>query len=339
MNPRLIREGPWLTGVSALVPSPPVRRISIALVLLALGVFAAPAQAGIPIQNFSAKPDKTKISAPANFRIHFELGGSEQIKDLVQALPPTVSTNAAQPECPEAQFGTSGEPQCPANTQVGTTTVAVTVGVLPETLRGRIYFLEGLKLGIFLDAPEPADDQRQIVQLTVKPTGVESRIENFPRQATIGGAPGPPIRINALTIVLADTFFRNPAVCTPAITRLTVTSYDSPDVTTASAGYTPTGCTPPVRRCNGLRVTRLGTPRADTLRGTPRRDVISGFGGADVIRGLGGNDVVCGGKGPDKIFGGTGADLLIGNAGNDRLIGGRGKDRVRGGTGRDFERP
>ena len=318
-----------------------MRRTLIAVAVLAFLALAAPAQAVIPIQNVSAKPDNTRINRPANFRIHFELGGSEQIKDLVQALPPTVSTNASQPECPVAQFGTTGEPQCPANTQVGTTTVDVTVGVLPETLNGRIYFLQGLKLGIFLDAPPPADDQRQIVQLTVKATGVESRIENFPRQATIGGMPGPPIRINALTIVLQDTFFRNPDVCTPATTRLTVTSYDSPGTSTGSASYTPTGCTPTVRRgrCNGLRVTKLGTPRADTLRGTRRRDVISGLGGGDVIRGLAGNDVVCGGRGPDRIFGGTGADLLIGNSGNDRLIGGRGRDRVRGGTGRDVERP
>jgi hypothetical protein len=319
-----------------------VKRTFIAAAVLALAVFAAPAQAAIPIENFTAKPDNTVVNKPANFTIHFELGGSEQIKDLVQALPPTVSTNATQPECPEAKFNSSGPPECPANTQVGTTTVDVTVGVLPETLRGKIYFLEGLKLGIFLDAPAPADDQRQIVQLTVKATGVESRIENFPRKATIGGSPGPDIRINGLTIVLLDSFFRNPGVCTPAVTRLSVTSYEDPNTTTtASAGYTPTGCRPAVRRgrCHGLRVTKLGTPRADTLRGTRGRDVISGLGGRDVIRGLGGNDVICGGGGPDRIYGGTGADLLIGNKGNDRLFGGRGKDRLRGGVGRDVERP
>lgn len=319
-----------------------MKRILLSLTLLSLAVVAAPAQAAIPVQNVSAKPDRTRISTPANFRIHFELGGDEQIKDLVQQLPPTVSTNSTQPECPEAKFNAGAEPECPANTQVGTTTVDVTVGILPETLVGRIYFLEGLKLGIFLDAPPPADDQRQIVQLTVKATGVESRIENFPRKATVGGVPGPDIRINALTIVLKDTFFRNPAVCTPAVTKLTVTSYQDPGTaTTGQAGYTPTGCRPAVRRgrCNGLRVTKLGTPGADTLRGTRRRDVISGLGGRDVIRGLSGNDVICGGRGRDRIFGGAGRDLLIGNSGNDRLFGGAGADRVRGGTGRDVERP
>ena len=321
---------------------PLMRRTLLAIVLLALAVVASPAHASIPIQNVSAEPDNKTINRPANFRIHFELGGSERIKDLVQTLPPTVSSNSGQAECPEAQFNMGSPPECPANTQVGTTTVELTVGAAPETLQGKIYFLENLKLGIFLDAPDPSDDQRQIVQLTIKATGVESRIENFPTMATIGGVPVAPIRIDALTVVLKDTFFRNPAVCTPATTRLSVTSYEDPDtVSTGSASYTPTGCRPAVRRgkCNGLRVTKLGTAGTDTLRGTPRRDVISGLGGRDVIRGLGGNDVICGGGGPDRIFGGRGADLLIGNKGNDRLFGGRGKDRLRGGVGRDVERP
>ena len=319
-----------------------MKRILLSLTLLSLAVVAAPAQAAIPVQNVSAKPDRTRISTPANFRIHFELGGDEQIKDLVQQLPPTVSTNSTQPECPVEKFNTGAPPDCPANTQVGTTTVDVTVGAVPEKLNGTIYFLEGLKLGIFLDAPDPSDDQRQIVQLTFKPTGVESRIENFPQMATVGGVPLLPIRIDALTIVLKDTFFRNPGVCTPAVTKLTVTSYQDPNTTTTGqAGYAPTGCRPVVRRgrCNGLRVTKLGTPGADTLRGTRRRDVISGLGGRDVIRGLSGNDVICGGRGRDRIFGGAGRDLLIGNSGNDRLFGGAGADRVRGGTGRDVERP
>jgi hypothetical protein len=315
--------------------------LTAALTVLALGAFAAPVQAAIPIQNVIAKPDNTVINRPANFRIHFELGGSEQIKDLTQQLPPTVSTNATQPECPEAMFDAGSPPNCPADTKVGTTKVDVTVAsILPQTLNGTIYFLEGLKLGIFLDAPDPFDDQRQIVQLTVKPTGVESKIENFPTNATIGGSPGPSIRIDALDIVLQDTFFRNPGECTPATTHLFVTSYADPGTTTtAAAGYTPTGCHPPVRRCKKLRVTITGTPKSESLRGTTGRDVISGLGGRDTIRGLGGNDVICGGAGPDKIYGGRGADLLLGNAGNDRLFGGAGKDRVRGGPGRDVERP
>ena len=98
-----------------------MRRTLIAVAVLAFLALAAPAQAVIPIQNVSAKPDNTRINpVAANFRIHFELlGGSEQIKDLVQALPPTVSTNASQPECPLAQFGTAGEPQCPGTPRWG----------------------------------------------------------------------------------------------------------------------------------------------------------------------------------------------------------------------------
>ena len=324
-----------------------MRRISIVIAVLALAAFAAPAQASIPLQNVSAEPDNKAAGEPANFHIHFELGGSEHIKDLIQELPASIGTNVNQPTCDVAVWQNDA---CPTATQIGTSDVNLTAGMLlPQDVGGRIYYLTNLPgelptLGIILDAPSPFKKafQQATLEFDTERGILVSTIRDFPQQAELQLGGGVPLRINSLDVILKDTFFRNSLECKVATTRLRVNSYEDPGTTTVGqASYTPTGCKPVVRRarCGGLRVTILGTPRANTLRGTRRRDVISGLGGRDVIRGLAGNDVICGGQGPDRIFGGAGADLLIGNSGNDRLFGGAGRDRVRGGTGRDLERP
>src|SRR6476469_792772 len=61
-------------------------------------------------------------------------------------------------------------------------------------------------------------------------------------------------------------------------------------------------------RCMGLKPTRSGTARSETVRGTPGRDVIQAGAGNDRVLGLGGNDVICGGFGNDTISGGMGND-------------------------------
>ena len=327
-----------------------MRRTFLVIALLALGLAAAPAQASIPIQNVRAKPtDTTKRTEPTGFNIHFELGGGEHIKDLTQQLPLGLETQQFHASCTQAKFLAD---DCPANTQIGKSTVNLTaLGFLPQDVSGRIFFLapKGAPdsvfpgLGIVLDAPPPFKPAHQIAEIRLnQELGlVESVIRDFPQTAELQAGGSVPIRINSLDVTLFKDFVNNPAACDLATTRLFVTSYEDPNTTTTgSASYRPTGCAALRRhKCGGLKVTKLGTPRADVLRGTPKRDVISGLGGRDLIRGLGGNDVICGGKGPDRIFGGAGADLLIGNSGNDRLVGGKGRDRIRGGTGRDFERP
>ena len=320
--------------------------LSALCAVVAVVALAVPAIASIPIQNVRAEPtDTTERVQRTGFNIHFELGGSEHIKDLIQQLPEGLETEQFHPTCTEATFLADG---CPANTQIGESTVNLTAGVVPQDVSGRIFWLAPAatpfpSLGIVLDSPPPFKPAHQIAEIRInQELGiVESVIRDFPQEAELMIGGGVPIRINSLDVVLYKTFVKNPASCTLATTRLFVTSYEDPNTTsTGSASYRPTGCASLVtRKCKGLRVTISGTPRANTLRGTARRDVISGLGGRDVIRGLGGRDVICGGAGPDRIFGGAGGDLLIGNSGNDRLFGGPGPDRVRGGTGRDVERP
>ena len=85
----------------------------------------------------------------------------------------------------------------------------------------------------------------------------------------------------------------------------------------------------------GLRCTKVGTARSETITGTAGRDVICGLGGNDVIKGLGGNDVIDGGPGNDVIDGGSGNDTEVGGSGNDTVLGGSGNDSVSGGSGND----
>lgn len=88
-------------------------------------------------------------------------------------------------------------------------------------------------------------------------------------------------------------------------------------------------------RCDGKRVTIVGTPRNDRFTATRGDDVIAGLAGNDVLSGAGGNDTVCGGSGNDTLKGNAGADRLFGGPGNDTLLGGSDGDTLTGGSGID----
>lgn len=90
-----------------------------------------------------------------------------------------------------------------------------------------------------------------------------------------------------------------------------------------------------VVKCGGLRATKVGTARSESISGTAKRDVIAAGPGNDTVRGIGGKDVLCGEGGSDTLLGGAKADILIGGPGRDILKGAAGKDRLIGGPGRD----
>jgi len=89
-------------------------------------------------------------------------------------------------------------------------------------------------------------------------------------------------------------------------------------------------------KCDGKKVTIMGTPGPDHIVGKNGNDVIYGGGGNDVITGgPNGNDTICGGPGNDVIKGGHGFDKLFGEGGNDTLDGETGSDLLDGGEGND----
>jgi hypothetical protein len=324
----------WLTVLAA------------ALVLIP----AASAQASIALSGAKGEPlDTTAASTKSRFHIHLDLGGTEHIKDLTQKLPFGMAPGPSQPTCPPATFEPSDA--CPANTQIGITTVVATLEniPLPQTVNGRIYYLapdpgEGLpQLGIVLEpAVGPKVFQRGKVAFTA--SGISTKIKNFPESTQILPSPAPPVdtRIDSLDITLIKSFLNNPDICTPATTDFSVVSYEDAGVTShAQASFTPTGCPPSPppakRKCSGHTATKVGTGKRDVLTGTRGRDVILGLGGNDVLRGLKGNDLLCGGNGKDKLLGGPGRDMLLGGPGPDTLEGGPGKDALLGGAGRDTQ--
>ena len=118
-----------------------------------------------------------------------------------------------------------------------------------------------------------------------------------------------------------------------------------PTPTATVPGATPTGPTPtpsatptptvPLKICNGLPATIVGTSGNDLLIGTDGDDIIHGKGGNDEIKGRGGADILCGGSGDDVVRGGGDADFLKGGSGNDFLKGGGDRDVLVGNKGND----
>ncbi len=322
------------------------QRTSLAMLacLVSAMAFASAAQASIPLSGAVAQPlGGNQQNAETQFHIHLDLGGGEHIKSFRTELGKGIGSNLTHAICDPAAFKSDA---CPADTQIGTTSVAVTVAsALPQTITGRIYFVDidipagftAPGLGIILDNPSPFPKtfQRGKTEIDAKRGGSNNTVENFP--TSTGGTLDLPIRVNSLDIVLNKDFVRNPATCVATTTTFIVTSYEDPNTTSqATDAYTPTGCKPPPPpRCRGKAATIKGTSGADTLRGTPKADVIIGFGGNDTIRGLGGNDRICGNGGNDRLFGGAGKDLLFGAAGKDVLKGGAGKDKLVGGIGKN----
>ena len=328
------------------------RAITAAVMALALLVPAAGVQAaGIPLSGMVAEPlDTTQVGEQTRFHFHVNLGGDDHINDFTTRLPLGLAFNTDTTQCTQAQF--DAEPEtCPASSQVGTTTVKLTAGALPETATGKIYFLAPAggagslpRLGIILRPGGGAPPARQIgeARLNTQLGVFETVIENFP---TTAGTSPPfslvPIRINSLDIILAQAFIKNPLTCGTKTSNFLITSYEEPNTTSiGAASYNVTGCAPdrPSGACDTKLLTLAGTAGRDVIRGTPRRDVINGFGGNDVIRGLGAGDILCGGKGNDQVLGGAGRDKLIGGPGVDTLRGGAGRDRLIGGPGNDRER-
>lgn len=342
----MVKQGRSLgrtTGLRRLLPLP--------LALVVFFVTAGTAWAAISIQNQKGEPlDGTVSNAPTRFHTHVEFGGTEHIKDFTTQTPRGLGANTENPTCPFAQFKPADN--CPANTQIGTTTVGLSLNPMPgvflptDPVHGRIYFLEPQPgqalpgLGIVLDTPTGKQFQTGEATIDAQTGTLKNTIRNFPRDSN-GDGSGVGIRINSLDVILFKSFVKNPGDCGPATTNFYANSYETPGTTAqASDTYNVTGCTTPGPqpsniRCKGQRATKVGNKRANKINGTSHRDVIAGLGGNDVIRGLKGNDIICGGTGNDKLIGGPGKDTLVGGAGKDKLVGGPNKDRLIGGPGAD----
>jgi hypothetical protein len=98
----------------------------------------------------------------------------------------------------------------------------------------------------------------------------------------------------------------------------------------------PASTAAPVRLCNGLPATIVGTTGDDDIAGTNGDDVIVGLAGNDIIAPKAGDDTVCGNGGADVLWDESGDDVLIGGDGDDEAVAGSGRLVVRLGAGTDY---
>jgi hypothetical protein len=222
------------------------RRLALPLLLCAVLVAPAAAQADITISNVQAKPADTKAGANSDFTLSFDLGGSETIKDLDVNMPPGLLGNPNNAtRCTQTQFDND---QCPDSSRVGTQTVNADVGVLPGVnISGVVFNLvppagKPAQLGIQLNPPlMPSQHMRSDV--VVRPDGgLTSTIRGIPNSSS-----GMDVQVNSISLTLQaksganKPFTTNPTSCDPHTTTLHAVGYGN-GTADGQDSFTPTAC-------------------------------------------------------------------------------------------------
>ena len=221
------------------------------------------AAADVTVSSFSVTPTTTSAGANPDVTINeaFDYGTStsDSVKNTTLHLPAGLLGNPqATPKCSEADFEAD---TCPANTQLGETTVGATVYLVPGV--GTPVSSPGSIYNLVPDASHPA-----VLGIVVRPSpgskiflkspislrtsgdfGIESPVDGQPNSATIGPASaGVQITSTSLTLYgsrpwMVAPFMANPTSCKPATTNFDAVSYEAPDKTaTASSTFNPTDC-------------------------------------------------------------------------------------------------
>lgn len=147
----------------------------------------------------------------------------------------------------------------------------------------------------------------------------------------------------------ADTVTADPTGTEPASSFVDCETVNRPDEPPPTCQTDPSLCPPPtcetdaslcpepppVKKCDGVKATIVGTNKPETINGTSKRDVIVALGGNDKVKSKAGNDLVCAGDGNDTVKTGDGNDRVLGQSGKDVLRGEGNKDKLNGGEGAD----
>ncbi len=243
----------------------------IGLLVAAVALLAVPAsaQANFSLAGSTAKPTNLTAGAHSDFKIHIELPGSDDIKDLTISLPRgQVGNPLATPELcdPQTQL-----PNCPADTLVGTAASSVSIlGLLPQDISGAVYNLkpqpgEPARFGIVLNAlpltlPPPIGNTvlpPTVVQsgasLRTDDFGLDTVVHNIPHTADVLNLLGievpVPVHINSMDLTLdgiapgppPKPFMRNPTSCVDQKVVFSADSYSNTSGT-AEDHFTPTNC-------------------------------------------------------------------------------------------------
>ena len=228
-------------------------RRTLALGLL-LGAVAAPAaSATVTPTSLTTTPSNTGAATRPDFTVAFNLSASptsDDAKRVVFDLPAGMLGDVhAVPKCAPAQLEADS---CPSNTRIGTTSSTVDA-IFSLDISGDVYAMaaqgtEAARMGVVL-RPGIADKIKlqASVRLRGDDYGLRATLDDLPRQAT--GVPilgTVAIRMKDLEMKLLGSaggvpFISAPTTCSPATTRVEVTSYAG-TTQAASKAYTPTNC-------------------------------------------------------------------------------------------------
>ncbi len=229
--------------------------LTTAIAATAASLAVASSASALGFTNLSSAPADVTAGAHSNFSQHIEFTTpTDDVKNLIVHLPPgQVGDPTATPKCTVAELNAFN---CPANTQVGTTTTSANLlDVAPLTIPGKVYNLvpqpgEPARFGIILTPPVGGQLTLQAgAALRQDDYGLDTIINDIPNTAD-----GLPISITALDLTLfgivsagppEKSFMRNPTSCGEAETGFEATSYTGSTTTTpatGSASFTPTDC-------------------------------------------------------------------------------------------------
>lgn len=226
-------------------------------------VVAAQASA-FGVSSFKVTPSTTQAAGHATVSVEIKRTGTligEDIRDIVAELPPGLLANAeATTKCPQSSFTRD---RCSSLSQVGDVSIQATaLGLLPLTASGVVELLQPdatdpATLGYIIRPPTSSFGiinkiylKNHIAVRSDSDYGLTSLNLGIPKAASIFSFIHVPITINTMKFSLnaransskTGRYFEvNPSSCTPAVSRLRVTSHSN-QVATAATSFTPTGC-------------------------------------------------------------------------------------------------
>jgi hypothetical protein len=231
-----------LAGIAAAVAS---------ATLVALLAFAPSALGAFGFTGLQAAPTDPAAGAHSQFNVQIGFTDpQEDVKDLTIHLPPgLVGDPTSVPLCTPAQLNADN---CPAASQIGTTTTAVDAVIVvvpvPLTIQGSVYNVrpqpgEPARLGIVLRPVGLPGVATIVLQ-----SGASLRPDDFGLDTTLTNLPNTangliPIDIKQINLSLNGAFMRNPTSCGTKTTEFEATSYVNPNTTvTGSSSWESVNC-------------------------------------------------------------------------------------------------
>lgn len=239
------------------MPRSPSAALPLALGCLLLSL-PAPASAAVSITDFSVTPSTTRAGAHPALTVRVAFGAvpaTDDVKDLaVQLAPGLIADPRVAASCASVQFMAD---RCSVRSRVGSINVRVATFLGSLDAPGDIYSVEPsggelARLGIWLRPLGQFAKRRLTLPVRLRADNdyaADVTVRDLPRTVeAIAGVSEVPIRVERMTLALDDSvtgrpFPRNPTSCGAAVSRVTASSWQEPDVPSSQlSSFTPTQC-------------------------------------------------------------------------------------------------